>query len=61
MVLNKNYINLNYPFLTYNQKAKNKRDYLSFVDATNIAICRENGITNIIAVDGDFDSYLNRL
>ena len=48
-------------FMTHNHKAKNKRNYLSFVDATNIAICRENGISNILAVDGDFDGYLNRL
>ncbi len=48
-------------FLIHNEKAKNKRNYLSFVDASNIAICRENGISNILAVDGDFDGYLNRL
>lgn len=48
-------------FMTHNRKAKEKKNYLSFVDATNIAICRENGISNILAVDGDFDGYLNRL
>ena len=48
-------------FMSHNRKAKNKKNYLSFVDATNIAICRENGISNILAVDGDFDGYLNRL
>ena len=48
-------------FMNHNQKAKKKKNYLSFVDATNIAICRENGISNILAVDGDFDGYLNRL
>ena len=48
-------------FMNHNRKAKNKKNYLSFVDATNIAICRENGISNILAVDGDFDGYLIRL
>ena len=48
-------------FMNHNRKAKNKRNYLSFVDASNIAICREIGISNILAVDGDFDGYLNRL
>ena len=48
-------------FMSHNQKVKSKRDYLSFVDASNIAICREIGISNILAVDGDFDGYLNRL
>jgi len=48
-------------FMNHNRKAKNKRNYLSFVDATNIAISRENGISNILAFDGDFDGYLNRL
>jgi len=48
-------------FLAHNQSVKVKKKYLSFVDATNIAICREYQISNILAVDGDFDGYLNRL
>ncbi|WP_457557778.1 type II toxin-antitoxin system VapC family toxin [Candidatus Harpocratesius sp.] len=48
-------------FFIHNQKAKNKKKYLSFVDATNIAICHENGILNILAVDSDFDGYLYRI
>ena len=38
-----------------------KRRYLSFVDASNIVFCREPQIANILAVDGEFDAYLNRI
>ncbi|MHA2001859.1 MAG: type II toxin-antitoxin system VapC family toxin [Promethearchaeota archaeon] len=48
-------------FIAHNQKAKTKKNFLSFVDASNIAICREIGISNILAVDGDFDGYLTLL
>jgi predicted nucleic acid-binding protein len=34
---------------------------LSFVDASNIAICREKEISNILAVDTGFDAYLTRI
>ena len=48
-------------FLAHNQSVKVKKKYLSFVDATNIAICREYQISTILAVDGDFDGYLAKL
>ena len=48
-------------FLIHNQKAKDNRNYFSFVDASNIAICREKEIPNILTVDTDFDAYLTRI
>jgi len=48
-------------FHKHNSNATNKRGYLSFVDASNIAICRDRQISHILAVDSDFDGYLTRL
>ena len=48
-------------FKSHNKNTKKKRNYLSFVDASNIAICREKQITYILTLDADFDSYLTRL
>ena len=48
-------------FTAHNKNVKEKRNYLSFVDASNIAICREFQILSIIATDGDFKPYLNIL
>ena len=38
-----------------------KKKILSFVDCSNISICKEHGIENIIAFDGDFDGWLRVL
>lgn len=48
-------------FFSHNEKAKTKKEFLSFVDASNIVYCREYHIDRIAAFDGDFDPYLIRL
>ncbi|MHA1520150.1 MAG: type II toxin-antitoxin system VapC family toxin [Promethearchaeota archaeon] len=48
-------------FFAHNQGFAYKRQYLSYVDATNIAFCREKEISHIVAVDGDFENYLIKL
>ena len=48
-------------FKTKNNKAKSKKEFMSFVDASNVVYCREYKIDNIIAFDGDFDNFLIRL
>jgi predicted nucleic acid-binding protein len=47
-------------FNNHNKKAKTKKEYLSFVDASNIFLCRRNEIEKIASFDGDFDAYLQR-
>ena len=45
-------------------KANSNKDYskkkkiLSFVDSSNIVLCKEHGIKNILAFDGDFKGWL---
>jgi uncharacterized protein len=48
-------------FKKHNKIVKEKKKYLSFVDASNIVYCREYKIDKIAAFDGDFDGYLNRI
>jgi len=48
-------------FLNHNRNAKSKKEYLSFVDASNIGLCRNFKIDRIVAYDGDFDPYLIRI
>jgi len=40
-------------------KETTKKKILSFVDSSNIALCNEHGIKNIIAFDGDFKGWLD--
>ncbi|MHA1475313.1 MAG: PIN domain-containing protein [Promethearchaeota archaeon] len=40
-------------------KEPSKKKILSFVDSSNIALCNEHGIKNIIAFDGDFKGWLD--
>ncbi|MHA1560664.1 MAG: PIN domain-containing protein [Promethearchaeota archaeon] len=40
-------------------KETSKKKILSFVDSSNIALCNEHGIKNIIAFDGDFKGWLD--
>ncbi len=48
-------------FKNHNKKAKTKKEYLSFVDASNVVLCRRNEIDKIASFDGDFDAYLQRV
>ena len=48
-------------FLQHNKNAKAKNEYLSFVDASSIYYCRMFKIDSILAFDGDFDAYLQRI
>ncbi len=48
-------------FLNHNQTAKNKKEILSFVDASSIILCQELLIKEIVAFDGDFDPYLHKI
>ncbi|MEX2684875.1 MAG: type II toxin-antitoxin system VapC family toxin [Candidatus Sigynarchaeota archaeon] len=48
-------------FQNHNKKAKTKKQYLSFVDASNVVLCRHNEIDKIASFDGDFDTYLQRI
>lgn len=48
-------------FKSKNKKAKSKKEYMSFVDASSVVFCREYKIDNIIAFDGDFDNFIIRL
>ncbi|MHA1798947.1 MAG: type II toxin-antitoxin system VapC family toxin [Candidatus Helarchaeota archaeon] len=48
-------------FKSVNKKAKSKREYMSFVDASNVVFCREYNIDNIITFDRHFDNFLIRL
>lgn len=48
-------------FQAHNIKAKTKKEYLSFIDASNISYCRNFKIEQIIGFDGDFDPYLLRI
>ena len=40
-------------------KESSKKKILSFVDSSNIVLCKEHRINNIIAFDGDFKGWLN--
>ena len=48
-------------FLNHNRKAKNKKEILSFVDASSIILCQDLLIREIVAYDCDFDPYLQRI
>ena len=48
-------------FINHNKKAKTKKEYLSFIDASNVFLCRRNEIEKIASFDGDFDAYLQRV
>ncbi len=39
-------------------KESSKKKILSFVDCSNIFLCKEHGIKNILAFDGDFKGWL---
>lgn len=40
------------------ESARMKKKILSFVDCSNITLCREHGIEKIAAFDGDFKGWL---
>ena len=48
-------------FQEVNKKAKTSKSWLSFVDCSNIAFCRENNIETIATFDNHFDGFLQRL
>jgi predicted nucleic acid-binding protein len=48
-------------FKAHNKNAKAKNEYLSFVDASNIVLCRRNDIQRIASFDGDFEPYIQRI
>ncbi len=48
-------------FKNHNKKAKTKKECLSFVDASNVVLCRRNEIGKIASFDGDFDAYLQKI
>ncbi len=48
-------------FKDINQKAKTEKDYISFVDASNIAYCRTYDIDHIASFDSHFDGFLIRI
>ena len=48
-------------FRSANKKAKSKKEWLSFVDCTNIRYCQERQITNIASFDGHFEPYLEKI
>ena len=48
-------------FRDINKKAKSEKQYLSFVDCTNIAYCRSYEITHIASFDSHFDGFLIRV
>lgn len=48
-------------FLDVNKKIKERRNWLSFVDVSNIAYCRQNQIQNIASYDNHFDAFLIRI
>ncbi|MHA1719155.1 MAG: PIN domain-containing protein [Promethearchaeota archaeon] len=43
---------------TNSTKESSKKKILSFVDSSNIALCKEHEIKNILAFDGDFKGWL---
>ncbi len=46
-------------FIKANSIAESKKKkILSFVDSSNIVLCKEHGIKNILAFDGDFRGWL---
>jgi predicted nucleic acid-binding protein len=46
-------------FITFNSKAKTNKEWLSFVDCSNIIYCKERNIENIATYDGNIASFLN--
>ncbi|TFH30926.1 MAG: PIN domain-containing protein [Promethearchaeota archaeon] len=41
------------------KKSPKRNKILSFVDCSNIILCKEHGIDNILAFDGDFHGWLD--
>jgi len=39
-------------------KESSKKKILSFIDSSNIVLCKEHGIKDILAFDGDFKGWL---
>lgn len=48
-------------FIKHNKKATTKKEYISFVDASTVVLCRRHEIDKIASFDGDFDAYLQRI
>lgn len=48
-------------FLKFNKDAKKKEDYCSYVDASNIVLCKNYNVDNIVSFNGHFDSLLTRI
>ena len=48
-------------FLEINEKTKERKNWLSFVDISNIVYCRQNQIQNIASYDIHFDAFLIRI
>jgi len=48
-------------FQEVNPKVKLRKNWLSFVDASNIVYCRHNQIQNIASYDSHFDAFLTRI
>lgn len=48
-------------FQKFNQKAKNKKEWLSFTDVSNIVFCQNYKIDNIATFDSHFKGFLTEI
>lgn len=48
-------------FFAINRKAENRKEWLSFVDCSNIILAQEHNIPQIVAYDGHFSPFLHNL
>lgn len=48
-------------FRELNENAKSKKDYFSFIDASNVFLCRHYQIEKILSYDSHFDKVLTRI
>lgn len=48
-------------FKKVNKQAQLKKDYMSYVDISNISYCKENQIDNLASFDSHFDSFITRI
>jgi predicted nucleic acid-binding protein len=48
-------------FRELNAKAKSDKQYLSFIDVSNIYLCRHHQIEKILSYDAHFDVFLTRI
>lgn len=48
-------------FFEINKNLKDKKDWLSFVDISNIVYCQQHQIQNIASYDNHFDAFLVRI